>query len=86
MPSKCGPETRVSLEKGETSWPARDTRPIETAPARCLLMIADRAEVHAEHLIFLNAKGKLLALILLEIVESWTEVECALTARRDAEE
>jgi hypothetical protein len=37
------------------------------------LVIAERAEVHAEHLIFLNTRGKLLALILLEIVESWTE-------------
>jgi hypothetical protein len=37
------------------------------------LVTAERAETHGEHLVFLNSKGKLLVLILLEIVESWTE-------------
>jgi hypothetical protein len=36
-------------------------------------VIADRVETHGEHLVFLNSTGKLLVLILLEIVESWTE-------------
>ena len=36
-------------------------------------VIAERVEIHGEHLVFLNAQGKLLVLILLEIVESWTE-------------
>ena len=36
-------------------------------------VIADRVETHGEHLVFLNSNGKLLVLILLEIVESWTE-------------
>lgn len=38
-------------------------------------VIADRVETHGEHLVFLNSEGKLLVLILLEIVESWTESE-----------
>ena len=40
-------------------------------------VIADLVETHGEHLVFLNAQGKLLVLILLEIVESWTESEVA---------
>ncbi len=36
---------------------------------------AESAEIQGEHLVFLNSKGKLLALILLEIVESWIETE-----------
>jgi hypothetical protein len=40
-------------------------------------VIADRVETHGEHLVFLNSEGKLLVMILLEIVESWTESEIA---------
>jgi hypothetical protein len=29
------------------------------------------AEMHGEHLVFLNSEGKLAALFLMEIVESW---------------
>jgi hypothetical protein len=36
-------------------------------------VIAVSVEIHGEHLVFLNSNGKLLVLILLEIVESWTE-------------
>ena len=36
---------------------------------------AESAEIQGEHLVFLNSKGKLLVLILLEIVESWIETE-----------
>jgi hypothetical protein len=36
-------------------------------------VIAECVEIHGEHLVFLNSQGKLLVLILLEIVESWTE-------------
>ena len=36
---------------------------------------AESAEIQGEHLVFLNPKGKLLVLILLEIVESWIETE-----------
>jgi hypothetical protein len=36
-------------------------------------VIAERVEIHGEHLVFLDAQGKLLVLVLLEIVESWTE-------------
>jgi hypothetical protein len=40
-------------------------------------VIAERVEIHGEHLVFLNGQGKLLVLILFEIVESWTETEAA---------
>jgi hypothetical protein len=38
-------------------------------------VVAASAEIQGEHLVFLNSKGKLLVLILLEIVESWIETE-----------
>lgn len=38
-------------------------------------VIAARAEIHGEHLVLLNKEGKLTALFLLEVVESWSEVE-----------
>jgi hypothetical protein len=31
-------------------------------------------EIHGEHLAFLTAKGKLAALFLLDLVESWNEI------------
>jgi hypothetical protein len=37
------------------------------------LVIAQRAEIYDEHLVFLNSKGELAALFLLEIVESCSE-------------
>jgi hypothetical protein len=37
------------------------------------LVTADRTEAQGEHLVFLSSEGKLLVLILFEIVESWTE-------------
>jgi hypothetical protein len=37
------------------------------------LVTADSAEAHGEHLVFLGSEGKLLVLILFEIVESWIE-------------
>ena len=30
--------------------------------------------MHGEHLVFLTAKGKLAALFLLDVVESWNEI------------
>jgi hypothetical protein len=33
-------------------------------------VIAARAEIHGEHLVFLRANGKLAALFLLEIIDS----------------
>ena len=35
-------------------------------------LVATSAEVHGDYLVFLNSKGELAALFLLEIVESWT--------------
>lgn len=37
-----------------------------------MAVIAAKAEIHDEHLALLNAKGKLAALFLMEIVESWS--------------
>jgi hypothetical protein len=36
-------------------------------------LCAVRAEIHGEHLAFVDAKGRLAALFLMEIVESWHE-------------
>jgi hypothetical protein len=37
-------------------------------------VIAATAEIHGEHIALLNSKGKLAALFLMEIVESWSVV------------
>jgi hypothetical protein len=34
-------------------------------------VIAARLEIHGENLVFLNAKGELAAMFLMEIVQSW---------------
>jgi hypothetical protein len=49
----------------------------KTPALRPQIVIAASAEIQGEHLILLNSRGKLAALFLLEIVESWTETECA---------
>jgi hypothetical protein len=38
-------------------------------------VLAERAEVRGEHLVLLDSEGKLIALFLLEVVESWSEVK-----------
>jgi hypothetical protein len=37
-------------------------------------VIAARAEIYDEHLVMINTKGKLVALFLLEWVQSWSEL------------
>lgn len=39
------------------------------------LVMAARAEIYGEHLVFLRSDGSLAALFVLEVVESWPEVE-----------
>jgi hypothetical protein len=39
------------------------------------LVTAASAEIHGEHLVFLRSDGSLAALFVLDIVESWPEVE-----------
>jgi hypothetical protein len=39
------------------------------------LVIAASAEIHGEHLVFLRLDGRLAALFVIEIVESWSEFE-----------
>jgi hypothetical protein len=38
---------------------------------------AATVEIHGEHLAFLTAKGKLAALFLSDMVESWNEIDSA---------
>jgi hypothetical protein len=40
-------------------------------------VIATSIEIHGEHLVFLNAEGKVAALFLMEIVRSWNVLSCA---------
>ena len=44
------------------------------------MLIAASAEIHGEHLVFLNSEGQPLFLFLLETVESWSELELAKCA------
>lgn len=37
-------------------------------------IIAASAEIHGEHLVLLNSQGKLAALFVLDMVQSWNEV------------
>jgi hypothetical protein len=37
-------------------------------------VVATTVEVHGEHLVFLNAEGKLAALFMMEIVQSWNVI------------
>jgi hypothetical protein len=39
------------------------------------LVIAERIEVHGEHLVFLRSDGSLAALFVLEVIETWFEIE-----------
>jgi hypothetical protein len=38
------------------------------------LVAASRAEIHGDHIALSNSKGQLVALLLLDIVESWSVV------------
>lgn len=38
------------------------------------LVAANGTQIHDEHLVFLNSKGKLVALFLLDTVEGWSEL------------
>ena len=44
-------------------------------PIKTIVRTASSAEIHGEHLVFLHADGSLAALFLLELVESWSEIE-----------
>jgi hypothetical protein len=37
-------------------------------------VVAATAEIHGEHLVLLDSEGKLVALFLLEIIQSWNEI------------
>jgi hypothetical protein len=38
------------------------------------LVNASRVEIQGDHLVFLDSHGKLIALFLMEAVESWSEI------------
>jgi hypothetical protein len=38
------------------------------------VVVAESVQIHDEHLAFLNSKGELVALFLLELVEGWSQV------------
>jgi hypothetical protein len=40
------------------------------------VVAASRAEIHGDHIALLNSNGQLVALLLLDIVESWSRVGC----------
>jgi hypothetical protein len=40
-------------------------------------VIAAMVEVRGEHLVFLSSEGKLAALVLMEIVQSWNVLPCS---------
>ena len=39
-----------------------------------LIVVAESAQIYDDHLVFLNSKGKVGGLFLLETVESWSEL------------
>jgi hypothetical protein len=47
-------------------------RPAELRPQ---LVVAERAEVQGEHLVFMDSHGQFVALFVTEIVESWSEMD-----------
>jgi hypothetical protein len=52
------------------------------APNRAVQHVAASTfEIHDEHLIFCDSEGKLAALFLLEIVESWNVIASAQSSR-----
>ncbi len=40
-------------------------------------VIAAKAEIHGDHLVFLRSDGSLAALFLMDLVQSWSEVDNA---------
>jgi hypothetical protein len=44
-------------------------------------VIAVTAEIHGDHLVFLNSEGKLAALFLMEMVESWTLLHATISGK-----
>jgi hypothetical protein len=46
-------------------------KPVELG---ALVVVAESAQIYDDHLVFLNSKGKVAGLFLLEAVESWSEV------------
>ena len=42
-------------------------------------VVAARAEIHGEHLAFVDSNGGLTALFLLELIQSWNEADGLFT-------
>jgi hypothetical protein len=55
--------------------PARTFRVLLKSPSFAIQHVrASRFEIQREHLVFVDSKGGLAALLLMEIVESWNEI------------
>jgi hypothetical protein len=69
MPQLDGRSGR-KCELTETTYLVRFKRPQLGVQS----VTANRSEIHGDHLAFLNSKRDLVALFLMEIVESWSEI------------
>ena len=43
------------------------------------LVVASSVEIQGDHIVLLNSNGQLAALLLLEVVESWSEVSLVIS-------
>jgi hypothetical protein len=46
-------------------------------------VMASRVEIHGEHLVLLNSEGKLAALFLMHVVQSWNVLPAATSLQPD---
>ena len=53
--------------------PAISTQPV----------VASRAEIQGDHIVMLDAEGRLVALFWMSIVESWSEISCLAEASKE---
>ena len=68
--------TRRLLLPGGRGWHGRQDNLVRFTPPEIStqVVVAEGAQIYGEHLVFLNSKGGLAALFLLEIVEDWSEL------------
>jgi len=71
VPARVGSDRSVKIPMADKRYLIQLRLP---GPAIHVL-IAASVELHGDHLVFLNSKGELMFLIMLENVESWTEVD-----------
>jgi hypothetical protein len=66
----------AAAERGHAEGMTDKTYLVQFKPAgiSVQLVVAASAEIYDEHLVFLNSKGEVAGLFLLETVESWSEL------------